>query len=385
MQKIYGKQTLVTVSPAVALGGEDRLGPLLAQLEPVALTVALFSLSATPETENHAAFVAALGAALSADAAVVALVDESAFLRRFGADSSRLADRRATWRRILASRADIEPVFVSLEADDLSERAAQAIGSYSMRFRAAWCKMPGSGRAPKHLHERQQQDHIAEPRVAHQRRQDDLGAHAAQPQCRCRQGRAPRHRQRRSLRAAGDARGRRPDAVGHAGIRRQRPARRPPAEIRSPDRLVRQPGLGPPHRPRAVVEPAGSAQRARRSRRGPLPRQRGRESRRRRLRRARDADPAVDRQADHRAGQPDGAAQRAGGRGGGDRALARASLLRSGGAQGPRAGRLRALLGAGGRAAQGSGKTGAGRQAACRSAGCAAPGRHSAGKPSTPR
>ena len=121
MQRIYGKQTLVTVSPAVVLGGEDRLGPLLAQLEPVALTVALFSLSATPETENHAAFVAALGAALSADAAVVALVDESAFLRRFGTDSSRLADRRATWRRILASRADIEPVFVSLEADDLSE------------------------------------------------------------------------------------------------------------------------------------------------------------------------------------------------------------------------------------------------------------------------
>ena len=42
-----------------------------------------------------------------------------------------------------------------------------------------------------------------------------------------------------------DARGRRPDAVGYAGLRRQRAARGPAAEVRAADRLVRQPGLGP--------------------------------------------------------------------------------------------------------------------------------------------
>jgi len=131
MQMVYGDETEVAVSPPVTLGGEDRLlAPASASAAPAststpapgaALTVALFSLAATPEAENHAAFLAALAGTLPAEATIVALVDESSFIRRFGAASGRLADRRATWRRILASRVDIEPVFVSLEAEDLGE------------------------------------------------------------------------------------------------------------------------------------------------------------------------------------------------------------------------------------------------------------------------
>jgi hypothetical protein len=137
MQQAFGSRTTVAVSPAVAMGGEDRLGAELAPSHPVALTVALFSLSATPETENHAAFIAKLAAALPADAALVAMVDESAFLRRFGAASDRLADRRATWRRILATRLDIEPLFVSLEAEDLGparRRLAEVLDEISARM-----------------------------------------------------------------------------------------------------------------------------------------------------------------------------------------------------------------------------------------------------------
>lgn len=137
MQQIFGPQTAVSVAPAVAMGGEDHLGPALAQSQPVSLTVALFSLSATPEAENHAAFVAALAAALPAGTAIVALVDESAFLRRFGAASSRLADRRATWRRILANRLDIEPVFLSLEDEDTSpgrRRLSEVLDEISARM-----------------------------------------------------------------------------------------------------------------------------------------------------------------------------------------------------------------------------------------------------------
>ncbi|HZH07771.1 MAG TPA: DUF2868 domain-containing protein, partial [Lautropia sp.] len=126
MQMVYGDETQVAVSPTVALGGEDTLVAPLSPGSPAApagaaLTVALFSLAATPETENHATFLAALAATLPRDAAMVALVDESSFIRRFGAASPRLADRRATWCRVLASRIDVEPLFVSLEAEDLAQ------------------------------------------------------------------------------------------------------------------------------------------------------------------------------------------------------------------------------------------------------------------------
>ena len=143
MQMIYGSETDIAVSPAIALGGEDRLTAAasadvaIAPSPRAALTVALFSLAATPESENHAAFLAALAATLPADAPVVALVDESSFIRRFGAASTRLADRRATWRRILASRLDVEPLFVSLEADDLGparSRLGEVLDELSARL-----------------------------------------------------------------------------------------------------------------------------------------------------------------------------------------------------------------------------------------------------------
>ena len=116
-----------------------------------ALTVALFSLAATPEAENHAAFLAALAASLPREATLVAMVDESSFIRRFGAASGRLADRRATWRRILGSRVDVEPVFVSLEAEDLGEARSRLGGLLdelsarlvqNARFRAAGERAP---------------------------------------------------------------------------------------------------------------------------------------------------------------------------------------------------------------------------------------------------
>ncbi len=137
VQQIYGAETKVAVAPTVALGGEDHLGARLAGAGPVTATIALFSLAATPEVENHGAFVAALDAALPAQAVVIALVDESAFLRRFGADSQRLAERRAIWRRILASRVDIEPVFAALEDEDLSEasrKLAEVVAEISGRM-----------------------------------------------------------------------------------------------------------------------------------------------------------------------------------------------------------------------------------------------------------
>jgi hypothetical protein len=131
MQMVYGDETQVLVSPTVALGGEDTL-------------VAPFSPGSRGRTRrcraDGGAFLArgnarnreprnvpgSVGGDASGDAAMVALVDESSFIRRFGAASPRLADRRATWRRVLASRIDVEPLFVSLEAEDLAQGAQPA-------------------------------------------------------------------------------------------------------------------------------------------------------------------------------------------------------------------------------------------------------------------
>ena len=79
--------------------------------------MAIFSASATPETENHATFLATLARRLPAGLPLLALVDESAFIARFGHDTARLDSRRTAWRRILGSRSDILPVFVNLAAD----------------------------------------------------------------------------------------------------------------------------------------------------------------------------------------------------------------------------------------------------------------------------
>ena len=82
-------------------------------------------------------------------------------------------------------------------------------------------------------------------------------------------------------------------------------------------------GMGPLARPRVLVEPAGGAQRARRGRCRAVSRQRVRVAGRRRLHRAGAADPRVDRQAGHRAAEPDRTAARSRRRSGRGRALAR--------------------------------------------------------------
>jgi hypothetical protein len=126
MAQIHGGTAEVAVRPAVPLGGEDRLresNPTAGL--PASLVVALFSMSATPEVENHAAFIAALAALLPQGTPLVALVDESAFRKRFGHDPARIDERRATWRRILATRLDIAPVFVPLESGEIGDASRE--------------------------------------------------------------------------------------------------------------------------------------------------------------------------------------------------------------------------------------------------------------------
>ena len=83
-----------------------------------ASVVALFTLAATPEPENHGAFVDALqrqGAARP-----VAIVDTTDFADRMSADPRRVTEREAAWRQMLEARG-IEPLFVRLVEPDLRE------------------------------------------------------------------------------------------------------------------------------------------------------------------------------------------------------------------------------------------------------------------------
>jgi hypothetical protein len=112
--RVFGEGLQWQVAPTVAHGAEDALASL-----PGAgtLRVALFDLGATPEMESQGRLMHAL--ALPA----LMLVDEGAFAQRFGAASSRRAERRLAWSDLAASLG-IAVVFMDLRAADLAETEA---------------------------------------------------------------------------------------------------------------------------------------------------------------------------------------------------------------------------------------------------------------------
>ncbi|MDP2242151.1 MAG: DUF2868 domain-containing protein [Burkholderiales bacterium] len=129
MVRVFGSRTEVTITPPVAFGEEDALDSALIPGAKVALVSALFSLTATPEQENHGAFIDTLAARVPQSVPFAVLIDESAFRQRFGEPGGtvRLQERRATWQRMLTGNR-LEPVFVDLEHHDFTfaERALRA-------------------------------------------------------------------------------------------------------------------------------------------------------------------------------------------------------------------------------------------------------------------
>jgi len=112
-----GVRTTVSVAPAIAFGAEDEFDPRQVSGDATLLTV-LFALTATPEADNHGAFINRLRAAAPTQP-VVLLVDESAFRRQFGA-TPRLDERRTLWHGFAAERS-VPAVFVDLEQPDLAD------------------------------------------------------------------------------------------------------------------------------------------------------------------------------------------------------------------------------------------------------------------------
>ena len=99
---LLGEQARVMLRPSTSYGEQpqDALKGAALDNPDIALTVALFNLSATPEQENHGVFLDYLvrGAARG----ISVLIDESAYLERVGTEAggqSRVRERIALWRQ----------------------------------------------------------------------------------------------------------------------------------------------------------------------------------------------------------------------------------------------------------------------------------------------
>lgn len=112
----FGGSAAVVIAPSAEWGGDAAGEPAA----PAGATLAaLFNATATPEREAHGAFLAALARKRTEAEAVFALVDESAWIARFGADEARTAERRAAWRTACAD-AGVPVIFADLANPDLA-------------------------------------------------------------------------------------------------------------------------------------------------------------------------------------------------------------------------------------------------------------------------
>ena len=105
----------VRIAPLVPFGAEDVApGEIAAD---TTHAIALFDLGATPEAEHQTRFLRTLAAALPPGAALAAIVDASAFARRFAGLDGRVAERREAWR-LWSEGAGTAAVTVDLESAD---------------------------------------------------------------------------------------------------------------------------------------------------------------------------------------------------------------------------------------------------------------------------
>ena len=122
VQRLFGPKAELSIAESIAFGGEDEL-PAVALTTRASLHLVIFNLAATPEEENHGALLKKLGDVTSGT--LLALVDESAFRQRFGAQAERLAERRKLWQRFLTA-VPVRHVPVSYTHLDVYKRQSMA-------------------------------------------------------------------------------------------------------------------------------------------------------------------------------------------------------------------------------------------------------------------
>jgi hypothetical protein len=130
LRAALGEKVSLTVDAPVAYGSEDHwLFANAKHLSESDFLILLFSLSSTPEAENHGAFAGAVREELAdAPTSLIVLLEEGALRSRLQGSPSverRLSDRHQAWRDVLAG-ARVEPILVSLEPSAENE-AAEAL------------------------------------------------------------------------------------------------------------------------------------------------------------------------------------------------------------------------------------------------------------------
>ena len=118
---LLGDDADVALHPPVAFGAEASVSQTLSSADPSApLTLALFSLAATPENENQGTFLKAVRN-VSSSTRLAVLIDESGYRWRLGDQAGaevRLDERRSAWRYFCRAL-ELDSAFVDLSAPDL--------------------------------------------------------------------------------------------------------------------------------------------------------------------------------------------------------------------------------------------------------------------------
>jgi hypothetical protein len=125
-----GKQVSLSIDTPVAYGSEDEWLPAnIKDLSDSDFVILLFSLSSTPEAENHGAFAGSVRKQLAGTpTSLIVLLEEGALRGRLQGSPSaerRFSERHQAWRDVLAG-AGVEPILVSTEAS-AEDEATQAL------------------------------------------------------------------------------------------------------------------------------------------------------------------------------------------------------------------------------------------------------------------
>jgi hypothetical protein len=114
--RAFGGSAALLLAPSVAYGSDATGG---APAAGASVLLALFSATATPEREVHGVFLQALAQQRGEADTLLALVDEGAFVARWGDQPNRRTERRAAWQA-LADEARVPVVFADLAQPDLA-------------------------------------------------------------------------------------------------------------------------------------------------------------------------------------------------------------------------------------------------------------------------
>jgi len=122
VQALFDADARLEIIDPIPIGQEDHPPDAICSPD-LAGRFVVFSLTSTPEDDSHGLLLGTLSASVRQGPPVVAIIDESAFLKRFGKQGERLDQRRALWARFLDGAA-IAHAFCDLTQADAAHALA---------------------------------------------------------------------------------------------------------------------------------------------------------------------------------------------------------------------------------------------------------------------